>query len=221
MPPQYKTFRNRRSNQVALRKPPSKPMRYKVADTAYKAFQAAMYVKRLINVEFKHADYSRIGHILDSGGQIDWLNDSNQGATDTSHNGDSILNKQTSFRGKLQRGTADSVVRLIFFRDKTNSMTVPIMLTNTGTALAPHSTIEKDHRANYTIMKDITYTLDSGRPSLSFDIELQHTDHTKFNAGTNTINSNAHRVLMISDQVPGPGAAPSITYMRRASFVDN
>ena len=221
MPLQIKSSKRLRPLGKDIKKP-REPTSYEYASTAYRAYKGVMELKQLVNVEFKHADYSRVGYVLDFNGTIDWLNDSGQGATDQSHNGDSVLNKSTSFRGKLQRGTVDSVVRFIFLRDKTNSMTIPTVLTNTGTALSPHSTIEKDHRSNYVIFKDVTYTLDSGRPSLSFDIELKHRDHTKFNAGTNTINSNAHRVIMISDQPVGAGAgAPTITYNRRTTFVDN
>ena len=223
MPQQFKAYnKSRESRIVKPRQTNYVRNAVSVADMAYKAATTAAVLKKLINVEFKHVDFSRNAQVVDFNGLMDYLNDSGQGTTDQSHIGDSILNKHTSIRGKLQRGTVDSVVRLIVIKDKSDAMTIPTLLTNTGTSVTPFSTREKDHRSNYTIMKDMTYTLDSGRPSLSFNFELKSNDHTKFNAATNTINTNAFRFVFISDQPAGVGAAaPTITYARRHSYIDN
>ena len=219
MPPQYKANNKKKQRALVPYKKPAVPMRYKVADMAYKGFKAAMTLKKLINVEFKHVDFNATIS-PDFNGTLHFLNDSGQGTSDTTRVGDSILNKHTSIRGKIARGSLNCVVRIIIFKDKTNIMTTPTLLQDTGSVFSPLSMRDRDHRKNYTIIKDITYSLDSERPQLAFDYEFDNNDHTKFEAGSLTINTNSYRVLFISDQVGG-ASAPIITYTRRHSFVDN
>lgn len=211
-----KTFKKRR--QAVVRKP-KKPMRYQVADIAYKGLKTALWVKKLINVEFKFVDFQTTLNV-DYNGVFQFLNDSAQGDADNQHNGDSILNKHITMRGMIFRNGEDAVTRIIVFKDKANSITASTeLLVQSGTVYAPFGMREKDYRDRYTVVSDTTYSVTSNDPQAVFHIELPLETHTKFLGATNTITSNAYRFLVISNKVTTN--LPVLEYCRRASFVDN
>lgn len=187
---------------------------------AYKGYQAAMHLKRLINVEFKHTDFNYPSTEVTSAGTLHFINDSGQGTTDVTHIGDSILNKTTSIRGTLQRGSVNANVRVIVFKDKTNTLVPSDLLTTINSVFAPFSQRDADQRSRYTLIQDKTYFLDIYRPTCTFEYDFSNNDHTKFDHSSNAITSNAYKILFISD-VPTGVNTPEVLYTRRHTYVDN
>lgn len=206
----------RKKNPVAK---PKKPARYVVADTAYKAWKTAMYVKNLINVEKKHYDFTQSGG-RDWNGTITIINNPAQGLTDSMRVGDSILNKSLNISGVVSYGGSTAIARVMIIWDKQNKITLPIdALEVVGNQFAVFSPKRKDNKREFRVLYDRLFTVDSQKLQVLYNVDFKNLDtHTQFDNGTTTINSGAYKVIFISDVAAGQ---PNINQYRRFEYIDN
>lgn len=214
--PVYKRTYRRKPRAVAK---PTLPMKYRIADTAEKAYKTAMYVKNLINVEKKHYDYDQT-ITPNYTGSITTINNPDAGTTDITRIGDSILNKSIEYKGYSMRNGADALVRVLLIWDKQNTVaTVADCLDKTGSGYAPLCSIKKDNFRQFRILYDNTHTVSTYRPLHQFSISLKNLDtHTQFEAATTAINSGAYKLLVISNLNAN---VPNVFTSRRFQYIDN
>lgn len=206
------------------RRPYKKPMRYKVADMAYKGFVLAKKVAKLVNVEMKHHDFMVDGTNT-AAGQLITLNQVPQGDTDQSRDGDSLKMQKMVLKLNAIKaaGATDTFVRFILFHDPQNSTAnvAPDFLEptyiNTNRAHLSHK--DKDNQFKTKKIWDQTYRLDANKTSIQLEKVFSLSHHTQYEAGTTTINSGALKLIIINNEVSTN--FPTIRFVNRLFFTDN
>jgi len=202
--------------------PVKKPLRYKVADTAYKAFQMAKYIKRQINVEHKYYDYDAGATVLNTGTVYN-LFIPGQGDTVSLREGDSTKYQNLAFRMTISQGSATSAshVRCIIFRghQERNVAYTPTMMLQTLTVDSPK---HWGNRFRSKILYDKTHTVintgDTGRTAKFIHINLKLFGHCVFTPGDATIEDGGLYMLLIGNETTN---YPSANWYSRVTFTDN
>lgn len=217
MPGVYRPRKRKTTRKVAPK--PKLPMRYQVADTAFKAYQAAMYVKNLINVEKKHFD-TQTSYNPDWNGATATLNVPGAGTGDSQRIGDSILNKSIHVSGTIHTAGANVTVRVILIFDKQNKIAnLADLLEYTGTVYATMSPFNKDNSREFRVLSDRIHESDAYHPLLHFSISKTGLDnHTQFEAGTTNINSGAYKIFYVSARTTN---VPLLDVVSRFKYIDN
>lgn len=222
---QYKSVYNRRVGGKKKTKPPMRkpkvPIRYQVADTAYKAYKGAQYLRGLINVERKHFD-TNIAMLAGYGGAQYYLNHMVQGSTDITRNGDSILAKSINITGVIKNNSAGlpSTLRLLVIRDNNDTMSTSDLLEYQGTKYVTFAPFKKDKVKRFIVHYDKLFTTDdTNNKYIPFTINLTSLDkHTMYDVGTSNINLNAYKLYIYnSTNVNGP----DLDIVTRFTFYDN
>ncbi len=219
--PLYNNRRRTTFKRYGRKKKPALPVRYQVADIAYKGYKTAMWLKNLVNTEQKFFDID-LTHSLTWTGTIIDINDPGQGVTDQLRIGDSILNKSLTIRTYSTFDTVATVVRIMVIRDKQDTIsTVSEVLEDTGTTLSVCSPLKKDNKKQFSVKYDRTFTVDAQHPLVIADFTLNNIDdHTQFQNGTTTINSGAYKFIAISNSAVA-GGTPTFRGLSRHLFIDN
>lgn len=201
---------------------PRKPVRYRVADMAYKGYRLASRLAKMVNVEYKQNTTSFAGASYPTYvGTINNLCDPAQGDTDITRDGDSIKVQKLHAEGVVYGdGTNNSTLRVIIFWDTQNKVSaVTDLLEVTGSAVAPFSPKVYDKRFQTKVLWDRKFnTFPTGRATIPFKIDIPIGMHTNFDNGTQTITSGALKILVISDNAT---VGARLSGIFRCLFTDN
>lgn len=202
-----------------------------VASKAYTAYNIATKIARLVNVEHKMVE-EVVSISEDWDGTLTTLNAvAGLGTGDDDNRvGDSIKNQFLSVRGHVafnQDASALAVqtFTVIIFQDYQNTCASPSYILETarvGTSIAPYAHKDKDHGYRSKILWKRTFTLSVQRDVARFHAKIKLHGHTQFEAGTATINTNAYKMLTISNN---PASSPTynvpIQCISRFYYTDN
>lgn len=223
MPRKY-TKRPKKKQTTAVA-PYKKPMRYKVADVAYKAYKIARTLKRFVNTEHKYHDVINNTGISATGTIVNLTSGIAQGDTAVTRDGSSIKLARLSLRIHLtiNSNATASMARIILFRGKQENggtYTVTDILDNGTTTyqmIAPKTRTER-FRTKFIYDKTSSLSI-NGRRDVFLDWNFKLYGHTEYSdaAGT-TIENGGLYMLYISNETLNN---VNFTYYSRLTFVDN
>ncbi len=177
--------------------------------------------------EDKFHDTTIAGLAIDNVGQISVLNNPAQGDTDSTRDGDSIMNKWIDIRGYIvvNTGATDqvNVVRFLLLWDKQVTIgNAGDVLESVGNVNAPMSPYKHDRRHQYMVLEDFTVSLSQNGSSAIKKIRIIHklNKKTQFNAASTTINTGCLNLVMISDEATA-SLPPTFVFTSRVHFLDN
>lgn len=213
-----RSFRRYKKRKVSR---PPKPMRYRVADIAYKGYQMANRLRKLINVEYKSFGAGASVVVSDTA-TLTNLNSIAQGDDVSGREGRSILIKSYQLRGlvAINASAANSAIRIIIFRDTDSQGATPAStdLLNSDDVWAVRNLITDQGR--FIVMHDKTYVLDqngSGMKMVNFFSNQNF--HCKYDGTASTdYSTNAIWMLAISTEATN---TVSFDYISRIKYVDN
>lgn len=198
-----------------------KPMRYRVADMAYKAFKGVKYIKGLVNAEMHHYDNTVSGLPISSTGSVALLNPISIGDNNSERNGNSILSKYLFGRLEFAKNpsSTQTFIRIIIFNDKQQIGDTPPAVTDVLSSASTLSPLNSFQSGRFKILKDMKISLDVNKTISSYKISVRLPFHSKYNGTTGLdIQKNGLYILMISNE---PTNTPSYSYDLRYSFYDN
>lgn len=204
------------------RKPPQKPMRYKVADTAYKAYVMGRKAMRIINSEVKVSNTSSSYSPSSTGAVVD-LSSVAQGDTDNTRDGDSIKPLNLTMRGLISADASvtnngATFVRVVVVRAKHERGTSPTWASVFGSA-STLAAKDHDNRFETKILYDRLFSLDANKGStLTFNKIIKLDGHIQFDGGASTIRNGGIYLMHMSNVATN---LPSLNVNTRLSFVDN
>lgn len=203
-----------------------KPFKYQVADKAESAYNMAVALKRLVNVERKYFDSAIADSAIASTGEITDLSAIPQGDTAITRDGDSLKPLGFQMRYKLTgdvNATFDTVVRWILFRMKHENAVVPtvadILEGSTETSMFNFT-----ERSRFTVLADKTHTLHVNDstilPIMMGKTGNKLTGHMTFVTGTVNHENGGLYLLRISNQT-AVANQPRWDSNQRITYVDN
>lgn len=196
-----------------------------VSHLAKRAFQAAMTVKKLINVEHKYYDVAAVATASDYAGVVYTLNNPAQGTTALTRNGDSIKNTHLMVNLQLYPNGANTrPVRIMLIRGNNERATNPTGATVLNVS-STNNTIQSPRNLDYSniyyCLYDKTFTIcnldSSAITNVEINTPLNH--HTHYAAGTANIENGGLYLIIFTD-VTG-ATAPLFHFISRLRFVDN
>ena len=140
---------------------PKKPVRYKVADTAYKAYQLATKVAGLVNSEFKHHQLQSNTSTSTTATVVP-LNLVAQGDTGQTRDGSQIRFKslQMNWRAEINSSASNTIIRAtlgIWKRPNGTGVIAAEIYDQSSASVV--NTMNQDEKKNYVILKDWFITL--------------------------------------------------------------
>lgn len=175
------------------------------------------------SIEKKYWDNS-FTYTLDWDGDFHTCNAPSSGLGDDERVGDKIVITSLAFRFSLQRNNAGDfpAVRILVIWDKLNLVTAlsDMLITGAG-AFAYLSQMSIDRRADFLVLKDKTYQLDSAGPNditRSMVVKLNKT--TQFASSTTTITKGVLRLVMIASTDPTATNRPILEGYTRIRYTD-
>lgn len=196
-----------------------KPMRYQVADTAFKAYKIASKIARLVNVEYKTHDVT--GPLeFENGGIMTVM--STIPINDTRNGRDGASVKPLSFYlgGKItiSSTTRQDAVRIIIFRGNNENQVVPTAVDylTTVNTFSPKNLENKFH---YKKLWDQTFSVsDNGHQTVSFKKHIKLNGHINFKTAGTAIEGGGLYMLIIGTV----GASfTDFDFHSRLTFTDN
>lgn len=203
------------------RRRPTKPMRYKVADTAYKAWKGVRYLKGLVNAEMHAFDNTNSVTINNSPGVVDHLSAIAVGDGNGDRSGLSILAKYLFGRLIFTKSPSatDTFIRMIIIKDNQQISDTPPTISQLLASTSVVSPLNKNTFNRFKILMDRTIRLDANKTSTNMKINLRLPYHTTYNGTSGTdIQKNGTYILFISNESVN---LPSVQYDLRFSFYDN
>lgn len=202
-----------------------------VASKAYTAYNLATKIARLVNVEHKYVE-EYINQGVDWDGDIIDLNSIAGIGTGDNDNriGDSVKSQFLDVHGHVNFNNTTNrldvqVITVILFIDYQNNTgaTGAVLESNRiSTSIAPYAHKDKDlmYRTKYLWKR--TFTLSEQKDVLRFHAKVKLHSHTQFEAGTSTINTNAIKMLVISNNdATNSTLNPRIECLSRYYYTDN
>lgn len=166
---------------------------------------------RVTKPEIKELYMNMATGSVDYDGSVSVLNNVPSGTTDETRIGTKIQSLSLDIRGTiLATGIASSCVRVIFFKDKLNTISLPLsVLRYAGTDQGINSPYSDDQRNSFQILSDRTYKV---APNQSNDQAIFHLKKklnfpTKW-ADSGTQVGNVLKVLVLSDHASGSSNKP-------------
>lgn len=233
----YKRYRGRRRQPVRGRRrrrpvvQQSKFQRY--ANYAVQGFKTALYLRSLINTEFKDMQLTAANQNVTDDGYVVGLCYPTQGDGDDNRDGDSIRLKNLRVKGMIQYNSAQTtypnqLVRVIVFNDKANTvggdLTTSALLDGglVGTSQCVFAPKDRDNMYRTKVLFDRVYSVSSQNPVRQFSIRLNNINfHTQFENGTTTMNTNALKIAYCSNVDAAQTDFPKIQWVSDCSFIDN
>lgn len=209
-----------RKRRYSRRRTYKKPMRYKAADMAYKAFKGVRYLKGLVNAELHSFENTASAYINDSGSVVH-LTGISQGDLSINRNGNSILSKYLFGRMHFKKDTNAPItfLRVMIVQDKQQVSDTSPVISDILSSVSTISPLNHDSHGRYKILKDMTVRLDSNKLTAAYKINVKLPFHTKFNGTTGAdIQKNGVYLVLLSDQST---YTPIVDYSLRFSFYDN
>lgn len=199
--------------------------KYSTAELAGKAWSAAKYVATLVNVETKLVD-TGLGTVANTQfhntGNVQYLSGITQGSDYNNRNGNSVKPVFLSFQMNGNRGSGDTAIRIILFRDRENRQAVPAV-TDVLETVDVRSNYDHVNLNRFTILKDTFQTLDTYHPTFTFIYSKSMKTHIYYqgtDANVTSADEGALFLLCLSEQASG-SASPSANYNSRIGFLDN
>lgn len=201
---------------------------YNVAKTAYAAYNMATELASLVNVEKKYKDLTATNLPIGwNGAVMNGFLSIAQGQTASLRIGDSIKVTSIHLKIRLQSSlsTGGSLVRVILFWDKENTVSTPSDLFDTlGTVAAPMSNFDKDQKSEIVILRDRTFNLENSSDELVYlnwrFFKKNAQKHVRYEANTTTIEQNRLKCFLIGDQ--DPAVSPNRYHAEaRIHYIDN
>lgn len=193
-----------------------------IASIAGTALKTAMFVKSLVNVEYKYFDQGASLGVANWNGSLTTLCAPAQGVGALQRTGDSIKMKNLTMRYAWERnpsGINNEICRIVIFIDKENSITTGAQFfQSVGTVNAPFQSKFADNKYDSKILYDKLHYVDLYHPVTVKSIVINIDDHCHFDAGTTTIDKNAIKFLIISQTAIN---GPQFTYNSRVTYIDN
>lgn len=206
------------------KKATKKPMRYKAADVAFKAYKMAKGIKRLINVEKKIFEVDSAAISVGTTFTVTNLLNPAEGLTSITRTGLSIKPLNLQFRGILYNNGASifNFFRIIIFRYRGEHGTAPV-----GADILATSNMDSIYnwpgRKKYHILWDHTYPFGSGTTDrqniVMFNKRIRLTGHTVFTTDAGTaIEDGGLYVLYVATDNTNKAV---VDYFSRVQFTDN
>lgn len=152
------------------------------------------------------------------------LADVPQGDTDTTRDGDQLVQRAMRIKGRALVADTTNQVRMIVFRWKQN--TVPVVgdilsASYIGTVYAPLSPYHHDGRSNFTVLYDKIFHVGTYNIQKGFDTKWMNLRNNKqyFSAGASTSSKHCIYALVITDSTAVSN--PNITFVSRLTFTDS
>lgn len=196
------------------------------AKVAYDAYNMAMSVKNLLNVEYKFIETVTSGTITTTP-TIVLLTGIAQGDTQSTRNGNSLRARYVNMKYTItiDPDAGTSIVRVIMFRDKVSDGTVPTAgeVLNLASAIGnvAHYNVN-NARSRFIIGYDRVHTLSiNGVRGISGKFHRKVNQRIKYigtDATQGSCNTNHYYLLLVSNEVAEP---PTINASTTVSYVDN
>lgn len=199
--------------------------KYSVGEVAHKAWTTAKYIAGLVNVETKIYDTGLISLSntqFSNAGVVTYLSGVGQGADYNQRNGNSIKAQYQNIYAGLVRGSADSMVRVILFRDREQRQALPAV-SDVLESVDVRSNYNHNNLNRFTIMKDDVKILDTYHPYQLFTYNRPLKTHVYYNGTGATIASadeNSIFILFLSETSSGANS-PTANFNSRLGYVDN
>ena len=198
------------------------------ANYAYQGYKTAMYLKGLINTEFKFTDINLTGDDVDYNGFGTLLCTPAVGDTDTTRHGDSIRLKNIIGKGRIDYDSAGNAniqtvtLWLVQFKNATGLQPSELIANGyIGSVNAPYAPKDRDKRFLSKTLWKRTITVSAERPTSSFSIRISNLNtHEQFEAGTTNVNSGPLVLFAISNDSSATDG-PNLYLQNRTSFIDN
>lgn len=203
------------------RRRPKKPMRYKIADTAYKAYKGVKYLKGLVNAELHHWETDVSNAQPSTTGIVKHLSDLTIGDLATNRTGNSILAKYLFGRIQFSKNTAAPItfIRCMIVKDNQQIGDTSPLISNILSSVSTYSPLNPNTAGRFKIMKDFTIKLEATKTASQIKINMKLPFHIKFNGSTGVdIQKNGLYFVMLSNE---PINFPSVYYNLKLSFYDN
>lgn len=193
-----------------------------IASIAGTALKTAMFVKQLVNVEYKYFDQATSLATIDWNGVYAELCYPSQGIAALQRTGDSIKLKTLTLRYVWERNPAginNEVCRIIVFLDKENNITSGAQyFANVGTVNAPLQCKNSDTKYDTKVLYDQLHYVDLYHPVTVKTMVINIDEHCHFNLGSTVIDKNCLKIMFISQS---PTNGPQMTYSARTTYIDN
>ena len=221
--PYYGRRKRYRGTPYRRRSRPQKPKLYRIADTAYKAYNLAKEIRGHINTEYKYADTEVNADAVDNAGTIRYLNLVAVGDTSETRDGAQYRNKSLEFRMRthMSQSATASYIRVILGIDR--------VANNSGLSVAevlqevdPLSARNLDSRHRVVILKDWLFKLDITSNQSHVEEYYTKLDLKTVMSGsggaTGDLESGGIFVLYISNEATND---PDMWFHSRVRFIDN
>lgn len=214
-----------------------------VAQIARSAYKIGKELMGELNVEYKLIENNTFGvqptNDAAVAGSTNILNQCIQGVTDTSRTGDSIKCSNLMLRGRIFATASGAsslltyVVRIIVFRVLSEQAITAVFPANAadttglldyiykGSTLAPYAALDYDSDARPHILWDKKFMIDPYHPQHEFAKLIKLNFHTQFDNNTNTINTGALKMVLLSQAPSTDVNRPTVDWLSRVYFLDN
>lgn len=198
--------------------------KYSTQQLAYKAWNAAKYLKGLVNSELYHYD-STFNTTIPGTGSMTLLNGIAQGDTSVTRTGNSILMKNATYRFKIvinSSVTANTTVLFMLLWDTQQIADTTPAVTDVLKTAATQSLLNLNAQGRFQIVmrKTLVLTPATGaRPAMEIKGFHKFHTHTKYNGANATdIQKNGLYWLMVSSESTN---TPTIEGEVRVAYHDN
>lgn len=196
-----------------------KPMRYKVADTAFKAYKMAKSIKRLVNVEQKIYEVTS-SYSPDTTGSLVNLCNPAQGDGYKDRDGLSIKPLSLKVRAMIQPNftVAGTYVRVVIFRGHNENGTAPTITDVIPTIGAKYLLNWPLRSKNHIMYDKLYYTSSVEGKVFHINKTFNLKGHITWTSDATTIENGGIYMIMFSNL----GATlPFMDYQTRVQFTDN
>lgn len=212
MPRPYRRRRRRRYNRGGG-----------ILSKASKALSVAYAVKRLVNVEYKHADISPQTSTPSSTPITPgMLNGIAQGDGVSARDGNSI--KMTSlylrYYASINASATNTQLRFVIVKDNQQVSDTSPSWSDVFTSTSTVSHLNVNTLGRFSILRDVVLDLnDVSNPNCSGEIYLKLNDHCRYNGTASTdMQKNGIYIMMVSSESTN---TPSLLWTSRVNYIDN
>lgn len=220
-----KGYKKRYPNKKQMNNPKGGSTIGNIARIASTALSTAKFVAGLINPEFKYKDNSASLAVQTWTGSVSNISILSQGTSAVGEReGDSVKMKTLTMRFAWEYNSAiganiNDIVRIIIFIDKENSIAnASDFLVGTGTNTSVFTPKNRNNLYKTKTLYDEHFCLDQYNPCLAKNLILEVPFHQRFQVGTGTAESNALKMILITQQ---PVNGSKFSYYSRLTYIDN
>lgn len=202
------------------------------ANVASKALGTALMVKKLLNVEFKYADYDNnitlTATPTTGTGQIVCINTLQEGSGPSNRDGNQVEFKNFNMHFSIaSQSIPSSIIRMIVFKWKGQNGATPTVATVLNTATpAPYTLAHynlDNVPQNIQILSDKSYSTDENMNYVRKSLNISKEVKTRYQANTGAftdVSTNGVFVMFLCDVVVG-SSYPVVRLTTRSRYIDN